>query len=98
VGLSRNDLDMTVYKMRARELLLATADELLRLRGALLQRAEQHLETVLIAQTHHQPGQPTTVAHYLSAVENLLARNSERLTQAFERLNRCPLGAAALAG
>jgi len=53
---------------------------------------------VLIAQTHHQPGQPTTVAHYLTAVEALLARDSERLLGAYARLNRCPLGAAALAG
>src|SRR5690606_9462915 len=93
-----NDLDMTVYKMRARELLLATGERLVGLRAALLDRAEQHLGTVLIAQTHHQPGQPTTVAHYLTAVEAPLARNSQRLAQAYARLNRSPLGAAALAG
>ncbi|MEJ2289361.1 MAG: lyase family protein [Deinococcales bacterium] len=98
IGLSRNDLDMTVYKMRARELLLATGEQLLTLRRAVLAKAEAHLETVLIAQTHHQPGQPTTVAHYLAAVEALLARDTERLFGAYARLNRCPLGAAALAG
>ncbi len=98
IGLSRNDLDMTVYKMRARELLLATGEQLLTLRRALLEKAGGHLETVLIAQTHHQPGHPTTVAHYLAAVEALVARDSERLLGAYARLNRCPLGAAALAG
>ena len=98
IGLSRNDLDMTVYRMRARELLLATGDQLLTLRRALLARAEAHLDTVLIAQTHHQPGQPTTVAHYLAAVEAMLARDVERLLGSYGRLNRCPLGAAALAG
>ena len=98
IGLSRNDLDMTVYRMRARELLLATGEQLLTLRRAVLEMAQAHLETVLIAQTHHQPGQPTTVAHYLAAVEALIARDSERLVAAYGRLNRCPLGAAALAG
>ena len=98
IGLSRNDLDMTVYRMRARELLLGTGEQLLTLRRALAEKAGAHLETVLIAQTHHQPGQPTTVAHYLAAVEALLARDSERLLGAYGRLNRCPLGAAALAG
>ena len=35
LGLSRNDLDMTVYKMRTRELLLTLVEHLCRLRGAL---------------------------------------------------------------
>ena len=98
LGLSRNDLDMTVYKLRARDLLLSLGQQLCDLRGAILKQAETHLETVLIAYTHHQPGQPTTVAHYLAAIEGALARDSERLLAAFERLNTCPLGAAALAG
>ncbi len=98
LGLSRNDLDMTVYKMRGRELTLETGEQLVILRRALLERAEANVETVLIAHTHHQPGQPTTVAHYLAAVESLLARDGERLEGAYRRLNRCPLGSAALAG
>lgn len=98
LGLSRNDLDMTVYKMRTRELLLGVLKGLGELRSRILDQAERHLETVLIAQTHHQPGQPTTVAHYLAAIDNALARDSERLFEAYGRLNTCPLGAAALAG
>ncbi len=98
LGLSRNDLDMTVYKMRARDLLLTLIQHVCRLRAALLEQAKTHLGTVLIAQTHHQPGQPTTVAHYLSAIDNALARDVERLFAAYGRLNTCPLGAAALAG
>jgi len=98
VGLSRNDLDMTVYKMAGRASLLDTGERLLELRRLLIEKAAAHLETVLIAQTHHQPGQPTTVAHYLGAVEDQLARDSQRLEQAYARMNTCPLGAAALAG
>ena len=98
LGLSRNDLDMTVYKLRARDLLLSLGDQLCALRRAILAQAELHVGTVLIAYTHHQPGQPTTVAHYLAAIESALSRDFERLFATFERLNTCPLGAAALAG
>lgn len=98
LGLSRNDLDMTVYKMRARDLLLTLIGRVCRLRTALLKQAKEHVETILIAQTHHQPGQPTTVAHYLSAIDNALSRDVDRLFAAYSRLNTCPLGAAALAG
>lgn len=98
LGLSRNDLDMTVYKLRTRELLLIMIQHLCNLRREVLKQAKTHLETILIAQTHHQPGQPTTVAHYLMAIDNALARDLERLFEAYGRLNTCPLGAAALAG
>ena len=98
LGLSRNDLDMTVYKLRTREMLLGVIAHLCALRAGVLKQAEAHLATVLIAQTHHQPGQPTTVAHYLAAIDSALGRDLERLFECFGRLNTCPLGAAALAG
>lgn len=98
LGLSRNDLDMTVYKMRARELLLELAAQTCTLQRVLLAQAETHVDTVLIAHTHHQPGQPTTLAHYLLAVSSGVSRNLDRLLEAYARLNECPLGAAALAG
>lgn len=97
-GLSRNDLDMAVYKLAARDQLLATGADILTLRTHILALAEKHTDTVLIAYTHHQPGQPISVAHYLVAVLHLLERTTERLLQGFERLNTSALGAAALAG
>jgi argininosuccinate lyase len=97
-GLSRNDFDMTLYKLHARDALLETAGQLLELRSALLAHAGRHLDTILIAWTHHQPGQPISVAHYLSAIDNLVSRDLERLFAAYTRLNTSPLGAAALAG
>ena len=98
MGLSRNDLDMTVYKMRARDLLLELAQQACALQRAVLNQAQAHLETVLIAYTHHQPGQPTTLAHYLLAVSSGLSRNLDRLEEVYARHNTSPLGAAALAG
>lgn len=98
MGLSRNDLDMTVYKMRARELLLDLGQSALSLQLHLLSLAQAHLDTVLIAHTHHQPGQPTSLAHYLLAINSGLNRNADRLLGAYRHLNECPLGSAALAG
>ncbi|MBC7257593.1 MAG: argininosuccinate lyase, partial [Chloroflexi bacterium] len=98
LGLSRNDLDMTAYRMHARELVLALAKDLVRLRTALLAHAGRHVCTVFVAQTHHRPAQPTTLAHYLAAVDAMVERDLRRLVQALRRLNECPLGAAALGG
>lgn len=98
LGLSRNDLDMTVYVMAARRRLLATGERAAALQTALLDRAEEGVDTVLIVRTHHQPAQPSTLGHRLAASAAVLDRDQERLQGAFERLDRCPLGAAALTG
>ena len=98
LGLSRNDLDMTAYVLAAREGLLRVARRAGALRGALLDLADAHVETVIIATTHHQPAQPTTFAHYLVAAAAMVGRDHERVLGALARLDRCPLGAAALAG
>ncbi|MBC7170408.1 argininosuccinate lyase [Candidatus Bipolaricaulota bacterium] len=98
LGLSRNDLDMTAYRMHARELVVSLAKDLVRLRTALLAHAARHVCTVFVAQTHHRPAQPTTLAHYLAAVDAMVERDLRRLLQALRRLNECPLGAAALGG
>ncbi len=95
---SRNDIDMTVYRMRLREWLLDVADATLGLRRTLVDLAGRHRETVFPAHTHTQPAQPTTLAHYLLGVIEQLERDSDRLAASYERTNRCPLGACALAG
>ena len=98
LGLSRNDLDMTVYKVAARGRLLHLARRLGELQDALLTQAEAHVETVVIARTHHQPAQPSTLAHLLAAVAAGVARDQRRLLGVLERLDACPLGACALSG
>src|SRR4029079_10632929 len=65
---SRNDIDMTMYRMQQRERLLSVLGGTLRLRDVLLAQAEAHRETVFAAHTHTQPAQPSTIAHYLLAV------------------------------
>ena len=95
---SRNDVDMTMYRMRLREHILAVFEAALELRNALCDIAERHRETLIAAQTHTQPAQPTTIAHYLLAVVEQLERDARRLQAAFATTNRSPLGACAITG
>jgi argininosuccinate lyase len=95
---SRNDIDMTMYRMRLREFVLALYEATLTLRDALLDLAEKHRETVMAVHTHTQPAQPTTMAHYLLAVIEQLERNASRLKAAFQSTNFNPLGSCAITG
>ena len=95
---SRNDIDMTMYRMRLRESILETAGAVEELRAALIELATAHRHTVYAAHTHTQPAQPTTVAHYLLAVVEQLGRDHTRLQAAYPTVNRNPLGACAITG
>ncbi|MBY0265923.1 MAG: argininosuccinate lyase [Burkholderiales bacterium] len=96
-GRSRQDLASTIARMNLRDGILKTTEALIAAREKLLKRAEEHIETIIPAYTHGVQAQPTTFAHYLLAFESALARATERLQQAYARVNKCPLGAAALA-
>lgn len=98
VARSRNDLWATVARMNARATLARVAGETLTLRAQLLDLADAHAEMVMPGYTHLQPAQPITAGFYLLAVAAAVARDWERLASVQPRLNRCPLGAAALAG
>src|SRR6187402_2467324 len=76
---SRNDIDMTMYRMRQREFVLGLLAATLDLREVLLELAGTHRETVFAVHTHTQRAQPTTVAHYLLAVVEQLERDAIRL-------------------
>ncbi|MGH9942746.1 MAG: argininosuccinate lyase [Pyrinomonadaceae bacterium] len=93
---SRNDIDVTIYRIRLRADVLALARDVLDLRRALLDIAARHHETVIPAYTHTQPAQPTTLAHYLLAMAEVLGRDVGRLRRAFEGTNHSPLGACAI--
>ncbi|HXW03861.1 MAG TPA: argininosuccinate lyase [Vicinamibacterales bacterium] len=95
---SRNDIDMTMYRMQLRERVLEVVRATLRLRAVLLALASRHRETVCPAHTHTQPAQPTTVAHYLLAVVEQLERDVTRLRAAYASTNQSPLGACAITG
>src|SRR6202171_231128 len=85
---SRNDIDMTMYRMRQREFILGLAAATFDLRQALLDLADRHRETIFTVHTHTQRAQPTTVAHYLLAVIEQLERDGSRLRAAYDRTNQ----------
>jgi argininosuccinate lyase len=93
---SRNDMGVTIYRMVLRDKLLLTLQSALYLKEHLLLFAEEHVDTVMIGYTHTQQAQPTTMAHYVTAVVDSLSRDIQRLTAAYRTCNRSSMGAAAL--
>ena len=93
---SRNDIDMTMYRMRQREFILGLPCAAFDLSTTQLDIAEPHRETEFTA--HTQRAQPTSVAHYLLAMVEQVERDAARLKGAYDRTNRNPLGACAITG
>ncbi|HEX9398146.1 MAG TPA: argininosuccinate lyase [Burkholderiales bacterium] len=95
---SRNDQVATDLRLWLRGEIDVIAAELRRLQKALLDQAARHAALVMPGYTHLQVAQPVTFGHHLLAYFEMLDRDLERLTQVRSRVNRLPLGAAALAG
>lgn len=97
-GRSRNDQVATDIRMWLRDAI----DQILSLIGDfqrnLLVLAEQHSSTAMPGFTHLQVAQPVTFGHHLMAYFEMTKRDAERFVDARRRVNRLPLGAAALAG
>ncbi len=93
---SRNDIDMTMYRMVLRKHLLDTLAASLALRHTLLQIAQTYGASIMPAYTHNQPAQPTTLGHYMMAMVEVLERDAERIIACYARVNRNPLGACAI--
>ncbi|WP_419805463.1 argininosuccinate lyase [Terriglobus sp.] len=93
---SRNDVDLTMYRMVLRQRLLDTLDANGALREVLLEIATRHHGAIMPAYTHNQPAQVTTLGHFLMAYIEVLERDAERLRDCYPRVNRSPLGACAI--
>ena len=93
---SRNDIDLTLYRLCLRAEVLKIAEAMVDARSALLALAEQHVESLMPAYTHTQPAQPTTFGHYLMAAVEFLGRDFKRLRAAWSTINRSPVGACAI--
>ncbi len=93
---SRNDIDITMYRMVIRREILKFIEAAVGTAEVLLQWAEDNVHTLIPAYTHTQPAQPTTLAHYLMAAVEFLERDVQRLRALFDRVNRSPLGACAI--
>jgi len=95
---SRNDQVAVDFRLWVKEELQRIDMALGRLIEAFLARAEQHAATVMPGFTHLQTAQPVTFGHHLMAYVEMFGRDRSRVRDAMERLDECPLGAAALAG
>ncbi len=93
---SRNDIDVTIYRLYLRQATLKLLKATMDLRGNFLDLAAEHHETLIPAYTHTQPAQPSTLAHFLLAMAENLGRDIKRLQRAFDNMNLCPLGAGAI--
>jgi argininosuccinate lyase len=96
-GRSRQDLASTMARMNLRDGLQQEIAALLTVRESIVALASQHLDTIIPAYTHGVQAQPTTFAHYLHALGAAAARVTQRLREAYARVNLNPLGTAALA-
>ena len=97
-GRSRNDqvaLDMRLY---TRDEVVETKALLRHLIETLLGIMENNIDTYMPGFTHLQKAQPVTLAHHIGAYIEMFRRDYGRLSDIYERMNYCPLGAGALAG
>ncbi len=93
---SRNDIDVTIYRLYLRKQVLKLLRSAMDLRKVFLDLAAEHHETLIPAYTHTQPAQPSTLAHYLLGMAENLGRDIKRLQRAFDNMNLCPLGSGAI--
>ncbi|MGF1513534.1 MAG: argininosuccinate lyase [Elainellaceae cyanobacterium] len=95
---SRNDQVGTDTRLYLRDQIAAIRRQLGEFQQALLQHAEQHVETLIPGYTHLQRAQPLSLAHHLLAYVEMTQRDIERLGDVARRVNISPLGSGALAG
>ena len=97
-GRSRNDQVATDLALYLRDASRAAQRGLLELRGVLVARSREHIDTVLPGYTHLQRAQPVRLAHHWLAFVEMFGRDGARFRDQCKRLGNCPLGAGALAG
>jgi argininosuccinate lyase len=97
-GRSRNDQVATDVRLWLRGEIDALCAALTAVQAALVEQAAAHADTVMPGFTHLQVAQPVSFGHHLLAYVEMFERDRERMLDARKRVNRLPLGAAALAG
>ena len=97
-GRSRNDQVATDVRLWLRGEIDLISDLLKELQVSLVDVAEQNVDVILPGFTHLQVAQPVSFGHHMLAYVEMFARDAERLADVRRRVNRLPLGAAALAG
>lgn len=95
---SRNDQVALDIRMYLKKQVIEIKQNLKNLIYTLLEKAKENTETIMPGYTHMQRAQPITFAHHLMAYIEMLKRDIERLTEAYGRIDTCPIGSCALAG
>ena len=95
---SRNDQVATDFRLWIRKAIEDIEAEISILQVSLVKKADKNIEIICPGYTHLQVAQPVRFSHHLLAYVEMFGRDLERFKQTKERLNECPLGAAALAG
>lgn len=97
IGRSRQDILVTVQRLRLRDCAFVLAQRLLDVRKSLLELAKRSKNALCPSYTNGVQAQPVRAAHLLLGYESSLSRSSQRLYESLSRLNQSPLGGAALA-
>jgi len=97
-GRSRNDQVALDERLFLRTAILELKKLITQLQRVLLYKSEKYFGTIMPGYTHLQRAQPIYLSHHLLAYVSMLERDYERLSDCYKRVNRLPLGAAALAG
>ena len=98
LGRSSGDLAEVGLRITMRKRLLRILAALVSFRQAILPLSREHRLTVMPGYTHGQQAQPTTYGHWLAMWAHVMARDFERLSQLYDRVNMSPAGAAILTG
>jgi argininosuccinate lyase len=98
VGRARREATNIAHRLAQRQRLLRLAGSLGELAGAVVDRAEEHLSTIVPDYTYLQQAQPTTLGHYLLGFVYPMLRDADRLQACFARINRSPGGIGSVNG
>ncbi len=97
-GRSRNDQVATDVRLWLRGEIDLIGELLTGLQKSLLALADKNVDVILPGFTHLQVAQPVSFGHHMLAYVEMFSRDAERMQDVRKRVNRLPLGAAALAG
>jgi len=95
-GRSRNDMEHTMFRIVLKKKLIENLELHEHLIQTLIEKSHNNLEEIILLYTHGQPAQPSTMAHYLGAVIEIVLRDMQRITMALKTVDFCPMGAAAI--
>lgn len=96
IARSRNDLCLAIDHLVVRDSLFSVIKEMVKLLETVGAFAAEHKDTLYVAHTHTQHAQPSVFGHYFLGFFDVLCRDIERMTRAYDKANSSPLGAAAI--